>query len=43
MVGLVGVVPDFFYRCMIPPELLGYFWLLDVDPIELYHNPGRTE
>ena len=36
LMGLVGDVPDFFYRCLIPSELSGYFWLLDVDPKELY-------
>ena len=36
LVGIVGDVPDFFYRCLIPSELSGYFWLLDVDPKELY-------
>ena len=36
LVGLVGDVPDFFYRVLIPEEMTGWFWLQDVDPVELY-------
>ena len=36
LVGLVGDVPDFFYRVLIPEEMTGWFWLKDVDPLELY-------
>ena len=36
LVGLVGDVPDFFYRVLIPEGMTGWFWLKDVDPLELY-------
>ena len=36
LVGLVGDVPDFFYRVLIPEGMTGWFWLKDVDPRELY-------
>jgi hypothetical protein len=36
LVGLVSDVPDFFYRVLIPDEMTGWFWLQDVDPVELY-------
>ena len=37
VVGIVGDVPDVYYRILNPPELTGYFWIEGLSPLELYN------
>ena len=37
IVGIVGDVPDMYYRILNPNEMAGYFWIEGLSPIDLYH------